>query len=165
MMNPLKCGSCDGPQVQHKNTHPQQNQQEVSRANSDCELSQANFIIPQVNAQLKRKRENCRIHVIYIISKVTNLIFSSLPTLVLSLVLFLTSTKTKFAFFHPIVLLYTTHQTERFSFEARVLLLAQRRPPANHYVLRCLTTIYPCSPKIYSFSGEKSPISAGTVLD
>lgn len=152
-MNPLKCGSCDGPQVQHKNTHPQQNQQEVSRANSDCELSQANFIIPRVNARLKRKRENRHIHVIHIISKVTNLIFSSLPTLVLLL-----------PFFHPIVLLYTTHQTERFSFEARVLLLAQRRPPANHYVLRCLTTIYPCGPKIYSFSGEKSPISAGTVL-
>lgn len=97
MMNPLKCGSCDGPQVQHKNTHPQQNQQEVSRANSDCELSQANFIIPRVNARLKRKRENRRIHVIHIISKVTNLIFSSLPTLVLLLVIFLTSTKTKYS--------------------------------------------------------------------
>lgn len=100
-MNPPKCGSCDGPQVQHKNTHPQQNQQEVSRANSDSELSQANFIIPRVNARLKRKREKRCIHAIPIISKVTNMIFSFLPTLVLLLVLFLTSTKTELSFFSP----------------------------------------------------------------
>lgn len=98
--NPLKCGSCDGPRVQHKNTHPQQNQQEVSRANSDCELSQANFIIPRVNAQLRRKREN-QTHMIHIISKVTNLILCFLPTFVLLQRLFLTSTKTKLAFFSP----------------------------------------------------------------
>lgn len=55
-MNPQKCSSsCDGPQVQHKNTHPQQNQQEVSSTNTDCGLSQANFISPRVNARLKRK--------------------------------------------------------------------------------------------------------------
>lgn len=124
--NPLKCGSCDGLQVQHKNTRPQQNQQEVSRANGDRQLIPANFIIAQTEREKRKPARTIRI-----ISKVTTLSFPFRPTFVLLRLLFSYEHQNNISlYFTLLFLLNLCYPPEHYSLEARVLLRVHQRPPA-----------------------------------